>query len=55
MTDDGISIKSYNYSYVPGPTPCSNVTSHAINKIYDRTFLSEMDCLCFQVTIRNTT
>ena len=24
------------------------VTSQAIKKIYDRTFLSEIDCLCFQ-------
>ena len=37
--DDGISIKSYNYSYVPGPTPCSNVT------IRRTTVLSRNVCL----------
>jgi polygalacturonase len=42
--DDGISIKSYNYSYVPGPTPCHNVT------IRRSTILSRNICLgsgCF--------
>lgn len=37
--DDGISIKSYNYSYVPHPTPCSNVT------IRRTTVLSRNVCL----------
>ena len=37
--DDGISIKSYNYSYVPGPTPCKNVT------IRRTTVLSRNVCL----------
>jgi polygalacturonase len=37
--DDGISIKSYNYSYVPGPTPSHNVT------IRRTTVLSRNVCL----------
>lgn len=37
--DDGISIKSYNYSYVSGPTPCKNVT------IRRTTVLSRNVCL----------